>query len=348
METNLPKGRVVVKQSKILLSVNKMNLKVLNVCVLFQPVDWQLGNWMRTSQTVPQAAGSRPLPHPSIKPEKEEVAIAPSCTDRPKVKTKREPCDGSTRDSKRTLKHGPVIKQEPDDQQAPQYQPNSMQYQNPWSCFTQGFSLPQVLSPGPINSVKIKSEPSDEEVTKVPQKSNHKHPEKTKQKTNHVAKSSQEPSRPPKSLLVRIDLHLLSRTPQAPGKKIPHNTKGPAVVVKQEGGGGHASTSQRLDKASRTSVKRSPKVRNVRGRLIDDERLEPKCVICCFLLGRGQQNHPQQETKAGKQEYLINPCFQTAVGPQTQRSLLLSFTIEKTIETLGMKCFLINLTSEVL
>lgn len=200
-------------------------------------------------------------------------------TDRPKVKTKAGHCKKSKdssdtkRDSKRTSKHTSLDKRKAESEQRPDvtlvlysHCPScGVRYPNPCSCPTPSPAQPaqpDQLSPAP--PVRISSKPKAEPICqKIPHTTlcpaTHKHSEKA----GHAAKGSRDPHRPPRSLLVKIDLSLLSRVPQTSGthQRIPSNTKRSALVVEQEEGGSNASTTHKHAKTSKKSLPQN--VRNI-------------------------------------------------------------------------------------
>lgn len=200
----------------------------------------------------------------------------PPFTDRPKVKTKtghskksRE-CSDTKRDGKRTSKHAPLDKRKTGaDPESTLVQyghcPScGVPYPTPCSCPTQSPALPDQLSPAPpvrISCSKPKSDTICQKGTKVPHKTTAKHSEKT---AGHTTKSSRDPNRPPRSLLVKIDLSLLSRVPQASGdhQEISSNAKRSALVIEQDRGGSEASAIHKLTKTSKKSIPQNVEVDN--------------------------------------------------------------------------------------
>ncbi|XP_060916661.1 AF4/FMR2 family member 1 isoform X1 [Labrus mixtus] len=197
----------------------------------------------------------------------------PCFTDRPKVKTKtghgRKSKDGSVAkgDDKRTSKHKLLDKQkvesEPDVKLVLHGQCPScrVRFPNPCSCPTQSLAQPDQLSPAP--SVKINcSKPKTETICQKGAKTPHKTTPKHLGKTGHTAKSTQDPHRPPRSLLVRIDLSLLSRVPQSSGghQETGCKSKRSVVVVEQDGRGGDAATIHKLSKTSKKSIPQNVEV----------------------------------------------------------------------------------------
>ncbi|KAM7392699.1 hypothetical protein PAMA_007696 [Pampus argenteus] len=206
----------------------------------------------------------------------------PCFTDRPKVKTKTSHCKKSKdssdtkRGSKRTTKHTSLDKRNAGSElRQPDVPPVlydhcpscDVTYPNPCSCPTPSPAQPaqsDQLSPAP--SVKIScSKPKAETVCqKISHKTlcsaTHKHSEKTE----HAAKCPKDLYRPPRSLLVKIDLSLLSRVPQTSGthQRITSNTKRSAPVIEQEGGGSDASTVHKHTKTSKKNIPQNVEVDN--------------------------------------------------------------------------------------
>lgn len=203
----------------------------------------------------------------------EEVAstrVKDSCfTDRPKVKTKtkhsKKSKDSSDtkRDSKRTFKHTSLDKRKAGSEPEPEvtlvlygHCPScGVRYPNPCSCPTQSPAQPDQLSPAPpvrINCSKVKPENTCQKGTKIPHKASHKHSEKT----GHTAKGSGDLSGPPRSLLVKIDLSLLSRVPKTSRnhQEIPNNAKRSALVTEQDRGGSDAPAIHKRTKTSKKSI----------------------------------------------------------------------------------------------
>lgn len=199
----------------------------------------------------------------------------PCFTDRPKVKTKTgrsnksKDSSDTKRDSKRTSKHTSLDKRKAGSVPDVSLVLNShcpscgVQYPNPCSCPAQSPAQLEQLSPAPtvrISYSKTKSETICQKGTKIPHKATHRHP----QKTGHAAKSSRDPSRPPRSLLVKIELSLLSRVPQASGNRqeLPGGARKSALVIEQDGGGTDASTIQKRTKTSKKSIPQNVEVDN--------------------------------------------------------------------------------------
>lgn len=192
-------------------------------------------------------------------------------TDRPKVKTKTrqskksKDSDETKRGGKRTLKHTSFEKlrsgPEPEVPLVPYGHCPSCGVQYPCSCRTQSPAQPHPTVR--TGCSKVKSETASQKGTKRPHKASHRHLEKA----GPTAKVSKEHSRPPKALLVKIDLSLLSRVPRTSSshQEILNNTKSSAVVTEHDGGRSSAST---IDKRTKASKKNNPK--NVRTAGVED------------------------------------------------------------------------------
>lgn len=205
-------------------------------------------------------------PAKAVSRDRTEAAVGVKCedardkdnsfTDRPKVKTKTARSKKSTdssdtkRDNKRTSKHTSLDKRKPEVTLCPSC---GVRYPNPCSCPTQSSAQPDLLSPAPPLRVKLKSEPISQKGTKNPHKTTHK----------QTAKSSRDNHRPPRSLLVKIDLSLLSRVPRTSGnhQEIPSSAKRSVLVKEQDRGGSDASATHKITKTSKKSI--SQNVRNM-------------------------------------------------------------------------------------
>ncbi|XP_074474976.1 AF4/FMR2 family member 1 isoform X1 [Sebastes fasciatus] len=232
-----------------------------------------------THSSKPAKAGCPDRTEAAISVKCEEVVTTqgkdPCFTDRPKVKTKTGHSKKSKdnidtkRDSKRTSKCTSLDKRKAGSQPAVKvvlcgHCPScGVQYPNPCSCPTQSPAQPDQLSPAPplrISCNKPKSETICQKGTKNPHKTTHKNSKKTEQ----IAKSSRDPCRPPRSLLVKIDLSLLSRVPRTSRnpQEIPSNAKRSALVIEKDGGGSDASTTHKLTKTSKKSISQNVEVDN--------------------------------------------------------------------------------------
>lgn len=202
-------------------------------------------------------------------------AEEPRFTDRPKVKTKTRRSKKSKavsetkRDGKRASEHTSLDKQKTGSEPEPevalalygQCSSCGVRYPKPCSCSTQSPGQPDQLSPAPpvtVSCSKIKLETTSQKSIKKPPKTTHKHLEKTR----HTAKGSGDYKRPVTSLLVKIDLHFLSRVPQTSRshQEMPNHAKRSALVTEQDGAGGEACTIQKRTKSSKKSIPQ--KVRN--------------------------------------------------------------------------------------
>lgn len=153
-------------------------------------------------------------------------------TDNPKVKSKTgySKKDGTKRDAKRT-KHTKHKKGGSEVSlllygHCPSC---GIRYPNPCSCLAQSPSQRDRLSSAPPLSVDCHKTSTE---AKLPHKSTHK----LSYKPSQTAKGSWDHYQPPKSLLVKIDLSLLSRFPlgSSNNKGIPSNAKRPALVIEKD------------------------------------------------------------------------------------------------------------------
>ncbi|XP_040012705.1 AF4/FMR2 family member 1 [Xiphias gladius] len=199
----------------------------------------------------------------------------PCFTDRPKVKTKTRYCkkskdsSDSKQDSKRTSKHTSLDKRKTGSEPGVTlvlygHCPScGVRYPNPCSCPTQSPAQPDQLSPAPpvrISCSKPKAGKTCQKGTKKPHKTTHKPLEKT----GPTAKGSRDHHRPPRSLLVKINLSLLSRVPQKSGnhQEIPSNAKRSALFIEQDGETTDASTIHKRSKTSKKSIPPNVEVDN--------------------------------------------------------------------------------------
>ncbi|XP_059214621.1 AF4/FMR2 family member 1 [Centropristis striata] len=224
-----------------------------------------------THSSKPVKTGCPDRTEAAISVKSEEVVTPrdkdPCFTDRPKVKTKtghskksKENSD-TKRDRKRTSKHASLDKWKAGSQpEVTQVLCGHCRCPKPCSCPTQSPAQPDQLPPAPPLriSCKPKSETICQKGTKIPHKTTHKHSEKT----GRTAKTSQD--RPPRSLLVKIDLSLLSRVPRTSGnhQETPGKAKRSALVIEQDGGGSDASKKHKLSKTSKKSISQNVEVDN--------------------------------------------------------------------------------------
>ncbi|CAJ1070749.1 AF4/FMR2 family member 1 isoform X1 [Xyrichtys novacula] len=253
-----------------------------------------------------------------------------SCfTDRPKVKTKaghgrkNKDSTDSKRDTKRTSKHTALDKRKA--RSEPGVTTNlhgrclscGVSYPNPCSCPTQSPAQPNQLSPA--SSVTIScSKPKSEMGTKTPHKTSNKQPEKT----GHAAKGSLD--KPPRSLLVRIDLSLLTRVPQNFGshQETPSKSKRSVLVVEQVGGGGN-TTKHKLAKTSKKSI---PQNAEVETKTIPKkkQRLENKNTSSSqtpIKLESSSNPTDSSEQKTAKKKPLQQPAFPKDAEKDSNKSM---------------------------
>lgn len=200
----------------------------------------------------------------------EEVATIqtkqPCFADRPKAKTnaghgkKSKERSDSKKESKRTKSlEKQKNKSEPEPEVALVLYGHcplcGVHYPNLCSCPTKSPAQIDQLSPAPpvrISCNKPEAETVCQRGNKMPHKTTHKH----LKKSGHTAKVSQELHKPPKSLLVKIDLSLLSRVPKTSSvhQGIPSKAKRSALVVEQDGAGSDALITHKRSKTSRKSI----------------------------------------------------------------------------------------------
>ncbi|XP_042364862.1 AF4/FMR2 family member 4 isoform X2 [Plectropomus leopardus] len=220
-------------------------------------------------------------------PDRTEAAVSVKCeevkdpcfTDRPKVKTKtgRSQKSKDSRDTKRDTKR--ISKHTTLDKRKARLEPKvtvvlcdrcpscGVRSPNLCSCHTQSSAQPaqpDQLSPAPplrISRTEPKLETICQKGKKIPHKTIHKHSEKT----GRAGKSSWDHHSPCRSLLVKIDLSLLSRVPRTSGKQqaIASSAKRQALVTEQDRGGSDASTAHKLTKTSKKkSISQNAEVDN--------------------------------------------------------------------------------------
>ncbi|XP_041825848.1 LOW QUALITY PROTEIN: AF4/FMR2 family member 1 [Melanotaenia boesemani] len=182
-------------------------------------------------------------------------------TDRPKVKMKavrfKKASNDTKRDNKLT-KNTKLDKQRAGSEATlvlhSHCQSCGEHYPNPCSCPTQSPALPDQPSPAPPlrgSHGKPRAKTGCQSGTKQPHKLIHKHSESP----GHAAKGSLDLHLPPTSLLVKIDLNLLSRVPQASSihRGIPSKTKRPALVLEKDEERSNASKTQKYTTPSEKS-----------------------------------------------------------------------------------------------
>lgn len=183
---------------------------------------------------------------------------------RPRVKKeaghsrKSKDSSGAKRDVKRTSKHTSLDKRkaesEPDVTVTPHppCQTCGVRYPNSCTCPSQN-----PASLGPSIAINQESKPVCQKVPKNSHKSKHGH----RRKTENENKTTCEP---PQSLLVKIDLSLLSRIPQKSNSQQETHSKSKRsdVVVEQDGGVGDADTTHKVGVISKKSVPQNVEVGN--------------------------------------------------------------------------------------
>lgn len=205
----------------------------------------------------------------------EEVAATqvtdPSFIDRPKVKTKtrrskKSKVNSDTKIDRKRTKHTSLEKQKAGLEPVPKvtlvlygHCPScGLKYPKSCSCPTPSPAQPDQLSPAP--PVRISC--SKLNVRNAGQKAKGKTTDKPSEKIGHSAKGSGDLSKPPRSLVVKIDLSLLSKVPQTSNnhQKSLNTSKRSTLVIEQDGEGSEAI---RLHKSSKTNKKSIPQnVRN--------------------------------------------------------------------------------------
>lgn len=214
----------------------------------------------------------------------------PSFSDRPKVKAKTGHCKNSKdrrdckTESKRT-KHGSHEKQKAKSDSGHvvtqvlhgQCPSCGVRSSSPCSCPTPSPTPLDQLSPAPpvtVNSRKFKTETTHQKGTKTPHKGScpaaHQHSEKP----GKTPKVSWDPQRPPATLLVKINLRLLSRIPPATNGP-PNSVKRPAVASEQDEGSSGVFTASKPAKTSKKGL--LPNVRNV-------PNLTLFCLVCMHMV----------------------------------------------------------------
>ncbi|XP_071385522.1 AF4/FMR2 family member 1-like [Centroberyx affinis] len=156
----------------------------------------------------------------------------PSFTNRPKVKTKTGHCKNSSdstclkTDSKKAAKYALFDKRKAESEPGPKVTlvlngccPScGVRSPSPCSCLTPSPAKPDQLSPNPpvkISCSKVKTETISQKRPKKPHKRLCPPAHQYSAKLGFAAKTSQDPHRPRESLLMKINLSLLSRVPQA-------------------------------------------------------------------------------------------------------------------------------------
>ncbi|KAM8828850.1 AF4/FMR2 family member 1 isoform 2-T2 [Spinachia spinachia] len=227
------------------------------------------------------------IPEPPACPDRSEAPIVVKCeevaatqdrdasfTDRPKVKTKtgrsKKSKDNSDtkRDRKQTSKHTLLDKRKAGEKPEGAvglggHCPScGVQYPIPCFCPTQSRPRPDQLLPARL--LKISSSKEPETICKKGTKTPLKTTLKSSDKAGQTARISLDSHRPSRSLLVKIDLRLLSRVPLIPRNHLetPSNAKRSVRVIEQDGGGRDASATHTLSKISTKSRSQNVEVDN--------------------------------------------------------------------------------------
>lgn len=184
--------------------------------------------------------------------------------DRPRVKKdaghsrKGKDSSGAKKDVKRTSKHMSLDKRkaesEPDGTVTPHplCQTCGGQFPNSCTCPSQN-----PASLGPSITINQESKSICQKVTKNSHKSKHGHRKKTEKEATTTCG-------PPQSLLVRIDLSLLSRIPQKSNtlQETLSKSKRSDVVLEQDGGGGDADATHKVGIISKKNIPQNVEVGN--------------------------------------------------------------------------------------
>ncbi|XP_030005718.1 AF4/FMR2 family member 4 isoform X2 [Sphaeramia orbicularis] len=252
---------------------------------------------------------------------------------RPKVKTKTGRCkkseDGSNtkKDSVRTAKHSSLDKRKTGSEPGHDASPVQcghclscgMRYSKPCSCPTHSLLPPD--QPSPATSVtfscsKPEAETICQKTTKMPQKMCPEIP-KCSERT---AKVSQDNSKAPRSLVVKINLKLLSRIPCGFHQDTPSSTKTP-VVVEPHGGSTDVCLPHKL---SKTSLKTTHPNVEVDNKTVPRKkrRLENKSSSSVTVSFKGSSNPSEdREQKKAKKKHTSLHLTSTPGGAmkRTQR-----------------------------
>uniref|UniRef100_A0A3Q2NTW2 AF4/FMR2 family member 1 n=1 Tax=Fundulus heteroclitus TaxID=8078 RepID=A0A3Q2NTW2_FUNHE len=214
-----------------------------------------------------RCSSSRKLAKPSAAgcPDRAETALAvkaevvattettePRFTDKVEVKSKTGQHKKDSRDAKRDAKrtkHTKHHKQAGSDVATVEcaHCPScGVRYPNPCCCSAQGPAQPDHPSAAPPIRVSCPNTGSE-----VPRKSTHKH----SRKPHQAAKGSRDHDQLPESLLVKIELGLLSRFPpeSSNNKGIPSKSKRPALVVEKDEASKEPSKAHKPGKANKKS-----------------------------------------------------------------------------------------------
>ncbi|XP_023194032.1 AF4/FMR2 family member 3 [Xiphophorus maculatus] len=196
----------------------------------------------------PSAPGGPNRTETALSVKSEELATPKTeqhFTDNPKVKSKTvEHRKETKRDAKRT-KYAKHKKAGSEVAPALHGRCPTCGVHHPKSCCCSAQSPAQPAAPVRVSCPKNNTE------TKVPHKSTHKHSHKASQ----AAKGWWDQYQPPKSLLVRIDIGLLSRVPlkSSNDKGISSNAKRPALAIEKDVASRESSKAHRPGKSNRKS-----------------------------------------------------------------------------------------------
>ncbi|KAF7653994.1 hypothetical protein LDENG_00075200 [Lucifuga dentata] len=188
----------------------------------------------------------------------------PCFSDRPKVKTKTghrknsKDRSESKRDNKRTSEHASLDKQKAESEPGHDvtlvlngHCPTcGVRLSNACSCPSLNPAHPDQLpptSPATIKHSRSKTETTHQKGIKKPHKGS------CPAAQQHTDKVSRDTQRPRESLLVKINLSLLSRIPQATNRP-PSSMKRPAAAAEQHGGSSDAFTTSKPAKTSKKSL----------------------------------------------------------------------------------------------
>ncbi|XP_058473251.1 AF4/FMR2 family member 1 isoform X1 [Solea solea] len=245
-------------------------------------------------------------------------------THRPKVKTKTKHCkkskDSDTKkESKRASKHTVLdkrkVKLEPDDKlsligHCPSC---GVQYPNPCSCPTKSPTQPvqpvhlSSDQPVKISSSKPKAETTCQGASKKPHKTTHKRSEIKKVKGPQVLLKA------PQSLLVKIDLSLLSIVPQTSGtrRETSSNAKRSALVIEpdERAGSGASMTHKPCKKSKASNVEVDKKTPRKKRRLENNNTSSAHVLI---KLESSSNPEKEQEKKKAKKNPASLPVKETA------------------------------------
>ncbi|XP_014906844.1 AF4/FMR2 family member 4 isoform X1 [Poecilia latipinna] len=196
----------------------------------------------------PSAAGGPNRTEAALGVKSEELAtpkMEQHFTDNPKVKSKTTE---HKKDTKRDAKRSKYAKhKKAGSEVAPGLHSRcpTCGVQYPKSCCCSAQSPAQPAAPVRVSCPKTNTE------TEVPHKSTHKH----SHKASEAAKGWWDQHQPPKSLLVRIDIGLLSRVPlkSSNNKGISSNAKRPALAIEKDEASRESSKAHRPGKSNKKS-----------------------------------------------------------------------------------------------